>query len=106
MRLPVLEMVAAFAGANLVFARFEKVARVSVIRGVMNGLYDLGDRNERSRARALADVPREVRARIRTEIDTRLRAVNLTREDVARNVRDLQALRELRGTVVNLRRLA
>ena len=104
-RLPVLELLAAFAGANLVFSRFEATARASVARGVMDGLYDLKSDFETSRSGALKDVPREVRARIRSEIDLRLQGVGLTRADVERNVRDFRALREFRTTVVQLRRL-
>lgn len=106
MRLPLIEMVAAFAGAYVVGSRFEKVARASVAAGVLEGLTDLGTALERSRAGALRDVPATVRLRIRQEIDRGLAGAGLTREEVARNIRYLEALRELGHVVFDLRRLA
>ncbi len=96
----------AFLGANLVFSRFEKLARGSIAKGVMDGLYDLGGQLERSREGALADVPREVRTRIRREIDSQLGAAGINRSQVRRVVVALRDVRSERGTVAALRRLA
>lgn len=105
MALPLIEIVAAFAAANFVSARFEKVARASVATGVLRGMTDLGSQLDRSRAGALADVPVTVRLRIRQEIDSGLAGAGLTRAELARNLRDLQALRELASTLTHVRRL-
>ncbi len=102
---PLIEVVAAFLGANLVYARFEKVARASVATGLMAGLYDLGDKLERDRAGALRNVPREVRARIRAEIDARLAAAGVTRTQARAVVQRLEEVRVERGIVAKLRRL-
>jgi hypothetical protein len=76
-----------------------------VAKGTVDGLFDLGSSLERARAGALGDVPREVRVRVRTEIDRGLATAGLTRAGVSRSVRDFEALRRLRGTVGALRRI-
>lgn len=76
---------------------------MSVSRGVMQGLYDLGDQLERSRAGALKDVPREVRTRIRTEIDSRLRGAGITRGQVREVIDELEHTRVIgRATLERL----
>lgn len=65
----------------------------------MQGLYDLGDELERSRAGALKDVPREVRLRIRTEIDGQLAGAGITRAQARGVVLELERARRAgRGT--------
>lgn len=94
---------AAFLGANLVFARFEKVARASVARGVVEGLFDLQGDLDRGRAGALKDVPREVRLRIRSEIDSRLAGAGVTRAQARQVVAELERARVIgRATLERL----
>ena len=93
MRMPLLEMIAAFLGANIVWSRFEKEARLSVARGVMNGLYDLRADLASGRQDALLQVPREIRGQIRSAIDSTLSSAGMTRDTVRRNAREWDAIR-------------
>lgn len=93
MRLPLLEIIVAFAGANIVWSRFEKEARVSVAKGVMSGLYDLRGDLASGRQGALMEVPREIRGQIRGAIDSTLRSAGMTRDTVRRNAREWDAIR-------------
>ena len=103
---PLIETLAAFLAANFVFSRFEKVARSSVAKGLMDGLYDLRSDVETSRAGALRDVPREVRSRIRSEIDGQLAGAGITRSQARRVIGQIEEVRVVgRDTVEQLRRL-
>lgn len=88
------------------FARLEKVARGSVAKGLVDGLYDLGGTLERQRAGALRSVPREVRGRIRAELDARLDDAGITRVQAREVVARLEDVRVFgRSTMGALRRL-
>lgn len=104
--IPLIEAAAAFLGANLVFARFEKVARASVARGTMQGLFRMDRELNRSREGALKDVPAEVRTRIRREIDDALATAGLTRTSARQAIAEVERVRVIgRSTVEELQRL-
>jgi len=102
---PLVEVLAAFLGANFVFSRFEKIARYSVAKGVWDGMFDLQADLASGRDGALAQIPREARVRVRGAIDDVLRSADLTRDTVRRNAREFEFLRRDHEIVRMLRSL-
>jgi hypothetical protein len=87
-----------------VFARFEKIARASVAKGVTDGLFDMRRDLTAGREGALDQVPREIRSRVRSAINTTLASAGVTRETVQRNTRELAMLQSVIGTVRLIKR--